>query len=340
MTKNSENRSDRVRQRRGDRKERKSVQPKGRPLRGSSYSAQHFPVLMRGGNPKIPTRSNPGQKIRKRFDISLNTPGAELQLPAVPVIRLSWQWFSAMIVVGCLAGLFYLWSAPAYQVSSIPVEGLQRISAREVNLVLGLNQTPIFILNPVVMAEELAAAYPEFYDVAVEIKLPNHVAVQVDERQPVLAWKYSSGLVWVDQKGVSFPIRGELPSVGGDDADTLPVVEAQGMVAAPEAQTEEAAAMAQNPFVARQLLSPELVNAVLEIAQLSPPHTTILFDPAHGLGWKDPRGWHVYFGMDNQNMSSKLLVYDEIVRQLLDQGITPRLISLEHEHAPYYRLER
>ncbi len=87
------------------------------------------------------------------------------------------------------------------------------------------------------------------------------------------------------------------------------------------------------------LLSPEMVTAILAVSKAAPANVTLLYDPAHGLGWQDERGWKVYLG-DNQEIQAKLSVYAAIVQRLSDEEIQPALISVEHVHNPYYRLEQ
>jgi len=71
-----------------------------------------------------------------------------------------------------------------------------------------------------------------------------------------------------------------------------------------------------------------------------PSNTTLSFNPQHGLGWHDKkRDWDIYFGMDVSNIEQKLIVYKSIRAQLNQASVSPVLISLEHLHAPYYRLE-
>ena len=64
-----------------------------------------------------------------------------------------------------------------------------------------------------------------------------------------------------------------------------------------------------------------------------------MYTAGHGLGWKDPRGWEVYFGMNLKDMEMKLRVYKTLVKRLGKEKIQPQLISVEYVHAPYYRLE-
>ena len=87
-------------------------------------------------------------------------------------------------------------------------------------------------------------------------------------------------------------------------------------------------------------LPPELVEAILTLSPQTPENTPLVYDPRHGLGWHDARGWDVYFGMEVISLEEKLLVYDAIVNQLTAEGIVPALINVEHVHAPFYRLSR
>jgi len=57
------------------------------------------------------------------------------------------------------------------------------------------------------------------------------------------------------------------------------------------------------------------------------------------MGWIDPRGWKVYFGIDLSDLQVKEAEYQVIVDHLTQQGITPVMISVEFPHAPYYRTE-
>ena len=87
-------------------------------------------------------------------------------------------------------------------------------------------------------------------------------------------------------------------------------------------------------------MTPKMVAAIVTTNEYTPENTILNFDPQHGLGWHDTkRGWDIYFGMDVSNIEEKLTVYKAIKAQLKEDGISPVLISVEHLHAPYYRLE-
>jgi hypothetical protein len=295
------------------------------------------PVITRGGRVVMPTRPMAASRTRRQYNVSLGSPGAELRLPTVPTVRWSWRMASGLLVLVLLGTLYALWSLPVFRVSSAQISGLRRISERDVNLVLGLADTPMFLLQPDVMQKNLIEAFPEFSSAEVQLTWPNSISVTVIERVPVLAWTAGGQTVWVDAQGMSFPVRGE------GDGSSLVGVEAQGAPPAPSG----APSLSENVDLApeasawsRPLMSIDLVSAILLLRGFAPPDVTLLYDPEHGLGWRDPQGWQVYFGPDGSDMGERLQVYQAMVAELNEQQIFPALISVEHLHAPFYRMDQ
>jgi cell division protein FtsQ len=262
-------------------------------------------------------------KQRKRLDVSLGTPGAEMRLPSIPTIHFGWRLFSALIAIALAGLMYYLWSAPTFRVQAAEVSGAQRVSAGDINMVLGISDEPIFLLNPEHLRQNVQKAFPEMAAITVEVKLPSTVQVTVQERQPVLLWQPPNrSPLWVDAEGVAFPPRGE---VG-------PLVTVEGQFMTTTVTTMGAETLPR--------LNPKLVAAVLALSKQAPEGVTLVYDPEHGMGWQDPRGWQAYFGLDIENMDVKLKEYQALVDKLMNDGVTPALISVEFTHAPYYRLER
>jgi cell division protein FtsQ len=279
----------------------------------------------------MPTRPIAPTRTRRRYDVSLSTPGSELRLPAVPTLRWNWRMFSGLLTLLLLGWLYAFWSMPIFRISAVQITGLQRISERDVKLVLGLTNTPMFILQPEVMQRNLLEAFPEFSNARVELVWPNGVMVSVIERVPVLAWTVGGQRVWVDAQGMSFPARGE------GDAPALVVIEAQDAPPAPAGAVD--LPEDTNPWF-RPFMSPDLVSAILILRGFAPESVPLLYDAAHGLGWLDPNGWRVYFGPDGSDMGQRLQVYQAIVSKLNENQMTPALISVEYLHAPFYRMDQ
>lgn len=280
------------------------------------------PIMIREGKAVMPLRQRTRGKPRRRHDVPLGVPGAELRLPSLPRIRFSWRWISGFLVALMATLLYYGWNAPTYRVQVAEISGSERLTSKEINLVLGISGASIFTLDPAQMQRDLRMAFPEFSRVEVQVGLPDKVFVNVRERNPVLSWHWDDRTVWVDAEGVAFPARGE--------AEHLPLVKAFGVPQLP----------LQEETDSDRLLSPEMVLAILAVSRIAPQGAKLLFDPEHGLGWKDPEGWQAYFGMNEQDMDAKLLVYQSLVTHFIEEDIHPRVVSVEYLHAPYYRMER
>jgi hypothetical protein len=300
--------------------------------RSKKANANLPPILIRGGMAGVPVKPRKlGAPPKRRYDVALNVPGAELHLPALPAIRLNWRLASGLLTAFLLALLFHLWTSPNYRIDMVEVTGLKRLTDNDINTVLGLSGQPIFAAEPQHIQQALQQAFPDLKSITVKVGLPAKVLVTVDERLPVISWQQDGREQWIDAEGMAFPPRGN----GGK----LVIVEAKDSPSAPEPSLVKAS-LEKASSGARRLLSPEMVAAIEKIATQAPQDTPLLFTNDHGLGWQDPHGWNVYFGLDISNMEMKLLVYQAMVERLQKDGIQPALISVEYIHAPYYRLER
>jgi cell division septal protein FtsQ len=181
---------------------------------------------------------------------------------------------------------------------------------------------PIFLLSPSDLETRLRLNYPELVSVRVEVSLPNLVSVNLTERNPVIRWEQNGGYTWIAEDGVAFKPRGEM---GG----LIPVVAAS----APPAEGTVADPLNPAPFI-----STDMVQAIKGLAGHVPPGMYILYDARMGLGWNDPRGWRVYFGVSGHDVALKMRVYESMVDSLTNRGIRPALINVTYPTAPYYRM--
>jgi hypothetical protein len=289
-----------------------------------------------------------GQKKGRRFyNVSLNqAQGAEMSLPALPHITLNWRVVSGALVLLLGFALYQLWTSPSYSVDAAQVSGLQRVTSNDVNTALGITGKPVFMLDAGKIHSDLLAAFPEFYAAEVQVQIPNTALITVTERTPVMVWLQEGKNYMVDKEGITFPLRHE--GATGD----LPVVEAAGSppgVVLPDRPgpslqdvtiskiTGVPLPDASLPTKATPLLTTEMVQSILLISQQAPAGAKLIYDPLHGLGWKDRRGWDVFLG-DDQDIAVKLNVYRSILDHLKGSENRPVVISVEYVHAPYYRL--
>ena len=326
-TKQSSNRAEELRQKR-------ITRPRTRPRSANSSrgnkSASHTqpPVLGRRGIVgELTSQRRPvKQRVKRRFDVSLGATGAEMRLPSLPVVHLGWRLISFSIVVGLLFCLYTLWTSPLYRVDFAEVEGLERVTWEEINTVARVFDKPIFIIEPARIQLELQQAFPELSRILVRVAFPAKVMILVEERQPVLAWKENDRILWVDLDGMAFPPRGEPPPEIMVEAMDPPIS------IIPESLIIE-------ETIQPQFLSVEMVSAIVSMSVKSPENTPLVYMQDHGLGWRDQRGWDVFFGRYDEEIEMKLNLYESIVEYLSEKQIQPALISLEYLHAPYYRLE-
>ncbi|PWH17841.1 MAG: hypothetical protein DDG60_01245 [Anaerolineae bacterium] len=244
---------------------------------------------------------------------------------SLPRITFGPRWFSLLIVLACVAMMYFYLTEPYFLVQQAIIQGNGRVSAQEINTVLGITNQPAAFLNPAQIEYNIKAAFPEIYGAYVQVELPARVTITVVERQPVAAWQQDGQVVWIDAHGYAFPPRGEAPG--------LVTVSATGNPPPPEADLTQT-------IGARPFLRPELSAAIATLAPHIPPDATLVYDPQYGLGWSDPRGWRAYFGKDNRNIALKLVVYQAMVENLSARGVQPTLISVEYPHAPFYRVSK
>ena len=293
----------------------------------AELEARRVPVLMRGTIASLPM-ATPRRSVKtgRRVDVPLGIPGAEIRLPSIPQIQVGWRLASAILSLTLVALLYLLWTAPVFRIDSVNIQGLQRISAREVLIELNLENHPIFTVDPQTLREQIITQFPEFRSVEVSLRFPNKVTVQVEERKPIFVWKQDERTLLVDAEGVAFPLRSENAS--------LPklVVEASNFPQPiqPELQNE----------LREPLLPIELVSSILSISAQIPDGAVLFYDGERGLGWRDPRGWTVYVG-ESKDLGLKMKIYELMVKKIIKkEEQKPVLISIEYVHAPYYRLER
>jgi cell division septal protein FtsQ len=293
-------------------------------------------------------KSQRGRRARRRYDLALNTQGVEMQLPSLPRVRLGWRLFALSLVALMGVLLYQFWNEPTYQVGDVQISGLRRVSRSDVNDAIEVIGEPIFTIDHLALEQQLPEDFPEFSAVAVSLEFPDTVFITVTERVPVLAWSQDGDTQLVDESGLPFPLRNEasesrLPVVEAEDAPPLvpaadlPVPSPALLLDEERDEIEESDEQQMKSTEQFPLLSPEMVSAILTLAERAPQGAVLRYSTEHGLYWRDPGEWEVYFG-DGREMQMKLLVYDAIYTHLDAIDTRPSVISVEYVHAPYYRL--
>lgn len=297
------------------------------------------PVMARGALQNMAVPRGKRKQPRRRYDVPLSIPGAEVRLPSLPALRISWRVASGMLVVLMALSLYILLYTPAFQVDVLEVEGLQRLTLDDINSVASVSGESIVKIDPGDLQTELQAEFPELSSIKVKVFLPARVKVEVVERTPLISWVQNGGEEkWIDQEGYAFTPHGEAEGLIRVESE-----EALGIAEAPQIQTSKISQLStaeQAASLPTPLLSPVMVATLQEMATYVPAGTPILFSAEHGFGWQDPNGWQVFLGKNLKDISQKLQIYQKLADSLSEQGIEPSLISVEFLHAPFYRTER
>ena len=271
------------------------------------------------------SRSDPGLNAavmddrplpRRRYDVALSSPGAEIRLPSVPVVRNRWRLISGVLTAALLTALVISLNLPYFQVAEVGVRGAQRFSKQEIVRAVNAQGLPVFFVHPQRIEQDLQLTYPGLTDVQVEVAWPARVEIAVQERQPVMAWNFEGHVRWVDSRGVAFEPHGLGEEIIMVHSEVLP------------------------PTREHRFVQPGLVEAVSILSGHLPEGVELEYSREHGLGWRDPLGWSVYFGDQAQRMRDKVLIYESIQKTLKEKGIQPGFISVEYADAPYFRMER
>lgn len=306
------------------RRERENVQQMKRAALEAARAV--LPVTTRA-NPDVgrPRRksANPGRG-RRRFQVALPVAPTDFRRVNMPRLRLGWRSLSLTFATALGLLIYLAFQRPELRVVQAEITGNRLLAPSELNSVLNVAGQPIFTLIPEDLETRLRLHYPELVSVKVDVSMPNHVSVNIVERQPVIRWEQGGGYTWIAEDGIAFRPRGEVLGL-------ISVV----ALAGPAIETVSVDPLTPAPFI-----STEMVESLKGLASHVPPGEPVLYDAGLGFGWNDPRGWRVYFGTSAQDVELKMRVYDSMVASLTQRGIRPALINVTYPTAPYYRMSQ
>lgn len=275
-------------------------------------------------------------RLRRRYDVAVtnsaygrgSSSARQGQAPSISLPRIQFgpRWFSTLLVMACVFSIYFFFTDPTFLVRDVTIQGNSRIGSADINAVLGIANQSSALLNPAQIEYNILAAFPDISAASVQVNLPAEVLVTVQERQPLAAWQQDGQMVWLDAQGYAFPPRGVL--------EGLVTVSANGAPPAPQ-EVDPTQLVGARPF-----LGHDLAAAIAILSPNLPEGATLIYDPKYGLGWIDPRGWQVYFGHSDGDMSIKFQVYQSMVDYLTQRNVQPTLISVEYPDAPFYRVEQ
>jgi len=178
----------------------------------------------------------------------------------------------------------------------------------------GLDAWNIFWVQPESIRQRLAAL-PYITDVQVKTSLPNQVAVNVQEAQPVALWVTSAGALWLLADGAALPAQGK-------PRDDIPqIIDV----------TQAAKALDTHKGLA---IEPNILQSAVAIKQQLTEIDQLHFNKDYGLNFHLPSSsaW-VYWG-DGYNMETKFANLTAIQALIQAGKEKPAIIDVRYER-PY-----
>lgn len=266
-------------------------------------------------------RSTPRRRHtpRRRYDFALQGElGTTVSLPRLPQVFGGTRWFSLSLLGALIWLLVHLLTSSAWQVEQVRVSGASLLSEVQIRSMAQVGDRQIFFVDPS-GAEALLESQAEIASARVSVSWPNVVEITVEERLPAVAWDDGGRKWWISSEGVAFMARQEI-------AGMVSIVSSKPVLNIDE-----------NPLT--RAFNPAYLHAASALWNELGPSAPLLYDAVHGFGFEDPAGWKAYFGVDG-DMREKVMLYRAVVADLQRRGRAASIVSLEHPHAVYYRVER
>lgn len=343
--------SEHLRQQRQQHSQKRYTQVNTAVLELHTVTTRRPPVITRAAMPgfSTPIVQRAGtKKPRRKYSLVLGASGAEMILPAIPMVKVGWRLVSGLLVLFIGVALFLLTISPTFQVDVPIVKGNQRVTTADITTVLNLSGTPAYMVDPTTVKADLAKAFPEFSSIRLSLGIPAKLQIFVEERQPIISWKHGATSFWIDAYGSIFPVRGDARAMISINSDENPpfVIKATPKLetTAPKSKTPvkivKAAALNKMDVLFTEKVDPNMLISAVKLSAILGADTTLVYTKDNGLGWTDGKGVQVFVGRDLTDIDAKLKVYQGVAEYLNAQGKNPRIISVEYINAPFYRLEQ
>lgn len=222
-----------------------------------------------------------------------------------------WRFVSGFVVVLLVIALAVLFIADTFYVHGIAVAGLNTMTVQEIYALSGIADTHVFWVDPAQVRRNLLES-PTIADAQVSVSwdVPM-VQILIQEREPALVWQQGETETWIDVQGRVMEQRGERP-------DLLRVIV--------DGETD----------IIPERIALNIVTGSLQLRELLPGTSVLRYSSAYGLGIVDAGGWSAWFG-DGIDIPEKILVYNAIIADLLERGVTFETIFVINPDAPWRR---
>jgi len=273
---------------------------KRRSRKKKEFSATSIPIFSPGsvkkGAEKSSGRRRSTQK-RKKKDSFLNT-----------LVR-SWgfsHYVAILLIASSLAALAFLFTDTRFQATPPAISGTHYLTADQIMQQTQLAGKNIYTIAPANIAKQISIYLPQVKKVRVRLGLPDKIAIQITERQPVMVYGRGNKTMWADDEGHLFAATTHL--------DALPLLVDEDGSASPD----------------EKHLNPDIWQAMQEIDSSIPGINEFHYRDVYGLFFISPEGWRVYLGKDG-DMQKKLAMWQAIRQQLLKENREVKAVDLRFD---------
>lgn len=290
----------------------------------TSYSGEERGVRRRAKDRQERRKAKSERRVSERTPGLLRTIGA-VGADARPTIDhgirrnvgMSWRMLSGVIILVFAVVLAIFFTAEVFYVRSVIVVGTNYLEEGEVFRYADIAEMHVFWIDPETVRQNIIQSSPVIADVEVVVNWPpNMVRIYVEEREPVLIWTQSGVSALVDLQGrvLRYPPENEARP------DLIQIIADNTMEGPPGVDSP---------------IPIEAVHGALQLENIFAGVRVLRYNPAKGLGFREPSGWDVWLGTGT-NMPDKLQIYDALQANLINRGITPVEINVSNPDAVYY----
>ena len=202
--------------------------------------------------------------------------------------------------------LAYLFLSPRFYIFEIAVQGNEALAAEAILKASGAEGYSIFFLDPRQVVEAVESL-PDVAQARVRYRLPNHLIIEIMERQPYLRWQTNEGIYLVDSEGIV---------LSGSESDLSLTLKDLG----------------GGSLRAGDRINPQILEAAQIYSSLMPEVEEFLYLEGYGLGFiRD--GVQIWLGMA-QDAPAKMALLEALWGDL--QGKEAKVIDLRFSE-PYFR---
>ncbi len=260
------------------------------------------------------TRSQAKPKRYRRYNAT-NLPSALDVLPRPRLRRrlVSGKWVAGVAVALLVVGaILYVWLSDTFYVTRISVAGNRLTPAQEIVQTSGIGGQHIFWVNATAASERIANGIPSVKSARVDCQLPNRCAIKVQERLPIVAWRFGGAVTWIADDGMAFAAQRDA------NLPLITIEAPQGPALRPGKEADQ-----------------RIVKAAVAVAKALPSVRQYKYTTEHGLEFQSENGFPVYLGL-GENMADRAMMWKAVEAELKQQGVTPQFVDLRYPVAPYF----